>query len=65
MQCYFCTNNVKNIDYKDTVTIKKFLDPFARIQKKRHTGICARHQRKLSTAIKQSRFMAFIPYIGY
>jgi small subunit ribosomal protein S18 len=27
------------------------------------SGVCARHQRQLSTAIKRSRYLALVPYI--
>ena len=63
-QCYFCTNNIKAIDYKDTENIKRFLDPFAKIMPKKETGLCAGHQRKLARAVKRSRFMALIPFVS-
>ena len=64
MQCYFCVNNATHIDYKDTETLKKFLDSYARIGRKRTTGICALHQRKLAHAIKHARFMALLPFVA-
>jgi len=63
-QCYFCTNNIKEIDYKETEILKKFLDSYARILKKDETGVCAKHQRKLSRAIKNSRIMALLPFVS-
>ncbi len=63
-QCYFCTNNIKVIDYKDTESLKRFLDPFAKIVSRKQTGVCAKHQRKLAQAVKHSRFMALIPFIS-
>lgn len=61
-QCYFCTNN-KVSDYKDTETIKKFLNPQARIMPKFQTGVCAKHQRRLANAVKRARFLALIPFV--
>ena len=61
-QCHFCTNNAKDIDYKDTETLKGFLDSHARIVKHRRTSVCALHQRKLTEAIKYARFMALLPF---
>lgn len=63
-QCYFSTNNVKHIDYKDTETLKKFLNPHARILARKKTGICAKHQRKLAQAIKRARFLGLLPYVS-
>ncbi len=63
-QCYFCINNIKSIDYKDTESLKKFIDPLARILLRRKSGACAKHQRKLAIAIKRARFLALLPFIG-
>ncbi len=64
MNCHFSTNNVKYIDYKDTETLKKFLNPHARILSRKKTGVCAKHQRKLAQAIKRARFLALLPYVS-
>jgi small subunit ribosomal protein S18 len=61
-QCHFCTNNTKEIDYKDTETLKGFLDTHARIVKHRRTAICSLHQRKLTEAIKRARLLALLPF---
>ncbi len=63
-QCYFCTNNIKAVDYKEAEILKKFLDPYAKILSKEQTGVCAKHQRKLAHAVKQSRFLALIPFVA-
>lgn len=63
-QCYFSSNNIKHIDYKDVELLKKFLDPYARMLPRKKTGTSAKNQRKLSLAIKRSRFMALLPYVG-
>lgn len=62
--CHFCTNNVKYIDYKDVETLKKFLDPYAKIAKHSRTAICAKHQRKFATAVKRARFLALLPFVS-
>jgi len=61
-QCHFCTNNIKEVDYKDVETLKQFLDNYARIGKNRRTGLCALHQRGLAQAVKRARELALIPY---
>lgn len=63
-QCNFCTNGIKNVDYKDVDLLRKFIDPYAKIVKRRKTSVCASHQRKLSTAIKNARFLALLPFIS-
>lgn len=63
-QCFFTTNNVKQIDYKDVDILKKFLNPHARMIGGERTGVCAKHQRQLASAIKRSRFMALLPFVS-
>lgn len=63
-QDYFSSNNIKHIDYKDIELLKRFLTPSARMISKKRSGVTAKNQRKLSNAIKRSRFMGLLPYIA-
>jgi small subunit ribosomal protein S18 len=63
-QCNFCTNNVKEIDYKEADNLKKFLDSQSRILSREKTGLCAKHQRKMAKAIKTSRIMGLLPFVS-
>ena len=63
-QCYFSQNNIKYIDYKDTELLKKFINPHARMMSGKRTGVSAKMQRQLATAIKRARFMALLPYVA-
>jgi len=63
-QCYFCVNNIKEIDYKDTQTLRRFINSYAKILPKKRTGVCSKHQRKLATAIKRARIMALLPFVN-
>jgi small subunit ribosomal protein S18 len=60
--CPFCVNKVGNIDYKDISTLSRFISDRGKINPRRRTGVCARHQRLLSTAIKRARYLALLPY---
>ncbi len=60
--CFFCSEKMDHIDYKDTALLKKFLSEKGKIRPRRVTGNCAQHQKKLSLAIKSAREMALIPY---
>jgi small subunit ribosomal protein S18 len=62
-QCFFCSQNLQDIDYKDVELLKKFTSGQAKIIDPKHTGTCARHQRKLSESIKRARFMALLPFV--
>jgi small subunit ribosomal protein S18 len=53
----------QRIDYKDTETIKRFLNPHGKILPRRRTNLSAAGQRSLAAAVKRARFMALLPYI--
>jgi len=58
--CGFCMAKVSYIDYKDIVRLKKYLTEKGKIIARRQTGLCARHQRELTQAIKRARTMSLI-----
>lgn len=60
--CSFCADRVQNIDYKDTLRLRKFISERYKILPRRVTGTCAHHQRELTVAIKRSRHVALLPY---
>ncbi len=62
MACYFCQRNIKEIDYKNTKLLSRFVSGLAKIKAKKRTGVCSTHQRKLAQAIKRARFLALLPY---
>lgn len=61
--CPLCEANIKDINYKDTEGLKKYLTKFNKIVPRYYSGVCLKHQKKLATAIKQSRYMSLLPYI--
>lgn len=62
-QCYFCVNNINDIDYKDVQVLQRFINTYKKILPRKRTGVCSKHQRKLATAIKRARIMALLPFI--
>jgi small subunit ribosomal protein S18 len=62
MECYFCKNNIKEIDFKDTVLLNKFTSGMEKIKPRKKTGTCAYHQRRLSKAIKRARSLGLLPF---
>lgn len=60
--CAFCMDNVQSIDYKDTARLRRFLSERGKIEPRRKTGTCAKHQRWLTTALKRARELALLPY---
>jgi small subunit ribosomal protein S18 len=62
--CQLCQQGIEYVDYKDLSLLKPFLNERAKIKARRTTGACAKHQVKLSEAIKNAREMALIPYMA-
>ncbi|MBO5925182.1 MAG: 30S ribosomal protein S18 [Clostridia bacterium] len=62
--CIFCVDKVDSIDYKDATKLRRFTTEKGKILPRRMSGVCAKHQRALSTAIKRAREMALLPYKG-
>jgi small subunit ribosomal protein S18 len=60
--CYFTTNKIKEIDFKDVYLLRKFMTENAKIVPSRITGTKAKYQRRLANAIKLARYLALIPY---
>jgi len=60
--CQFCRLRAKSVDYKNVDILKRYVDNRARIKSRRRTGVCAKHQRELSSAIERARQMALLPY---
>lgn len=60
--CRFCTDPSLVVDYKNYELLKSFLSERAKIQPRRITGTCAKHQRQLSRAIKRARHVALLPF---
>ncbi|MFC1613522.1 30S ribosomal protein S18 [Patescibacteria group bacterium] len=61
--CYFCVSGIRDLDYKKTGYLRKFLTPYGKIAPSRRIGTCARHQRQLSKAVKRARIMALLPFV--
>jgi small subunit ribosomal protein S18 len=60
--CAFCADKIENIDYKDINLLRRYVSDQGQIESRRRTGTCARHQRRLTTAIKRARLLALLPY---
>jgi small subunit ribosomal protein S18 len=60
--CYFCMDGVGVVDYKDIGRLRRYISDRGKIEPRRQTGTCAKHQRSLSRAIKRARHVALIPF---
>jgi small subunit ribosomal protein S18 len=62
-QCVFCSQNIKEIDYREVELLRRFMSGQAKIIDPRHTGVCAKHQRKVARAVKRARVMGLLPFV--
>jgi small subunit ribosomal protein S18 len=60
--CAFCVDKIEYIDYKDPLKLRRFISDRGKIEPRRKTGTCARHQRRLTIAVKRARHLALLPY---
>jgi small subunit ribosomal protein S18 len=64
--CPLCEAGIRFINYKDDRTLSRAVTEQGKILPRRMTGMCARHQRQVCTAVKRARYLALLPYVkGY
>lgn len=62
--CRFCASaeSTAQLDYKNAGFLKGFMTERGKILPSRISGVCCKHQRVLSSAVRKSRTMALLPY---
>src|ERR1051326_3008483 len=60
--CQFCLDKIDEVDYKDLARLRRFLSERGKIEPRRKTGTCAKHQRALNVALKRARQLALLPF---
>ena len=60
--CFFCKGKLEPT-FTDVVTLRKFLNDRSKIISKEKSGVCARHQRGVSSGIKHARHLALLPFV--
>lgn len=64
--CPLCEKGIRQVNYKDDKTVARYVTDRGKILPRRMTGMCARHQRQMGTAIKRARYLSLVPYTqGY
>ncbi len=61
--CRFCADSSLAIDYRDAKTLRLFISETGKMIPRRISGNCARHQRRVTVAIKRARHLALMPFI--
>jgi len=60
--CIMCADHIKVVDYKNVGFLRRFISDRARIETRRKSSACAKHQRAIARAIKRARHLALLPY---
>ena len=61
--CRFCAKDIEKIDYKDIELLQNFTSDRGKMRTRNSSGNCAKHQRKISSAIKNARIMGLLPFV--
>jgi small subunit ribosomal protein S18 len=61
--CFFCKDNVAEIDYKNINQLRRYISEKGKIRSRRITGACRRHQVQVAVAVKRAREIALLPYV--
>jgi small subunit ribosomal protein S18 len=62
-QCYYCAEK-KELDFMDTVILRRFLTERGKIIPRSRNGLCAKHQRNLSDSVKYARHLALLSFVA-
>lgn len=60
--CRFCEDKALKVEYKDERLLRRFVTERGKIIPRRMSGTCARHQRRVTRAIKLARQIAILPF---
>lgn len=63
LKCPLCETGVKVVTYKDVYQLKKFTSVRGKIIHPEKSGVCGKHQRQLTKAIKRARYLSLLPYV--
>lgn len=61
--CRFCAEKTDVIDYKDVKLLQRYLSGYGKIESRKRTGSCLKHQRRLGIALKRARHIALLPFV--
>ncbi|HXH26934.1 MAG TPA: 30S ribosomal protein S18 [Candidatus Acidoferrum sp.] len=50
--------------YKDVKMLQRYINMYAQIEPQSKTGLSAKQQRQLATAIKRARHLALLPFVA-
>ena len=61
--CRFCAEKLDDVDYKDVKLLQRFVNSYGKIETRKRTGTCLKHQRRVAIALKRARHLALLPFV--
>ncbi len=61
-KCYFCAEKTEPV-FSDVATLNRFLTERAKIIPRSRSGLCTKHQKRVTLAIKRARHLALLPFV--
>jgi small subunit ribosomal protein S18 len=61
--CRFCAEKLDDVDYKDVKLLQRYLNSYGKIETRKRTGTCPKHQRRVAVALKRARHLALLPFV--
>jgi small subunit ribosomal protein S18 len=58
------TRDITYLDYRDIRILERFLNDRGKLLPNRITGVTAKAQRKLESAVKHARHLALLPFVA-
>ena len=62
IDCYFTKNQIKEIDYRNTALLSRYVTSWGKIKSAKDTNTSSKHQRALARAVKRARYMGLLSY---
>lgn len=60
--CFFCKEK-KEPDFLEHEILRNFITERGKIPGRSKTGLCSKHQRRLTTEVKRARYIALVPFV--
>jgi small subunit ribosomal protein S18 len=62
-KCFFCADK-KEPTFEDIATLGRFMTDRAKIIARLRSGLCAKHQKRVTVEIKHARHLGLLPFVA-
>ncbi len=62
VDCYFTKNQIKEIDYRDTALLSRYVTAWGKLKSAKETNTSTKYQRALGRAVKRARYLGLLSY---